>query len=82
MQSDNAGVSMVTLQAALCEKDAEILQLKEELKAATSTKDNVVTQVCIQKQSYIKKYLKCVKLKKKYPELCVQVVFCHQQFVK
>ncbi|XP_042358648.1 kinesin-like protein KIF20B isoform X2 [Plectropomus leopardus] len=40
----DGGVSLAELQAALSEKEAEILRLKEELKASTAKQDDTVTQ--------------------------------------
>lgn len=44
LQNGDGGVSVAELQAALSEKEAEILRLKEELKTSTAQQDTV-TQV-------------------------------------
>lgn len=44
LQSGDGGVNVAGLQAALSEKEAEVLRLKEELRASTATQDTV-TQV-------------------------------------
>lgn len=45
LQSGDGGVGVTELQAALSEREAEILQLKEELKATTAEQGRTVTQV-------------------------------------
>lgn len=45
-QSDDGGPSVVELQAALSEREAEILRLKEQLKASAAKQDTV-TQVSV-----------------------------------
>lgn len=42
-QSDAGGVAVAALEAALCERDADILRLKEELKV--SKQEDTVAQV-------------------------------------
>lgn len=43
----NGGVGVAELQSALCEKEAEILRLKEELKALSAKSGDTVTQVSL-----------------------------------
>lgn len=50
MQSGAGGVNVAELQAALGEKEAEILRLKEDFKASTAKQDNAVTQVSLRRK--------------------------------
>lgn len=46
-QGSDGGPSAATLQAALSEKEAEILRLREQLKASTVNQEDTVTQVSV-----------------------------------
>ncbi|XP_055358431.1 kinesin-like protein KIF20B isoform X2 [Betta splendens] len=47
----NGGVGVAELQSALCEKEAEILRLKEELTASSAKRGDAVTQVLLTKST-------------------------------
>lgn len=79
-QSGDGGVGVAALQAALCEREAEIRRLKEELKASAAKRDDVVTQVSLKTKLHPKygkkaKHVGCVfTVSLSYPQVCITVI--------
>lgn len=55
-QGGDSGGGVTELQATLHEREAQILQLKEELKAARANQDNVVKQVSLKVKQHPKEH--------------------------
>lgn len=49
LQSGDSGVGVEEMQAALSERDAEILRLKDALKASSAKQEDTVAQVSLKK---------------------------------
>lgn len=64
-QGSDGGPSVATLQAALSEKEAEILRLTEQLKASTVKQEDTVTQVSVLSLTRVKQEL----FKIRYPPM-------------
>lgn len=56
-QGSDGGPSAATLQAALSEKEAEILRLTEQLEASTVKQEDTVTQVSVLSLTRVKQEL-------------------------